>query len=88
MTFILIYYGIVVMGTIAMVGIGNDWATSFGSVLTTMGGIGPGFGKVGPASNFAMISDSSKYLLSFFMLVGRLEIFPILTLFTNWFWRT
>ena len=88
MTFILIYYGIVVMGTFAMVGIGNDWATSFGSVLTTMGGIGPGFGKVGPASNFAMISDSSKYLLSFFMLVGRLEIFPILTLFTHWFWRT
>ncbi len=88
MTFILIYYGIVVMGTFAMVGIGNDWGTSFGSVLTTMGGIGPGFGKVGPASNFAMISDSSKYLLSFFMLLGRLEIFPILTLFTNWFWRT
>lgn len=88
MTFILIYYGIVITGTFALTGLGNDWATSIGSVLTTMGGIGPGFGQVGPASNFAMISDPSKYLLSLFMLIGRLEIFPVLTLFTGWFWKT
>jgi trk system potassium uptake protein TrkH len=68
--------------------LGNSWATSFGSILTTMGGVGPGFGLVGPASNFSMLSDGSKYLLSFSMLLGRLEIFPVLTLFTNWFWRT
>lgn len=86
--FILLYYGIVVICTIAMIGLGNDWATSFGSVATTMGGIGPGFGKVGPVSNFSMLSDPSKVLLSFTMLLGRLEIFPVLTLFTNWFWRT
>ncbi len=88
MTFIIIYYGIVVSGTFLLTALGNDWATSFGSVLTTMGGVGPGFGKVGPASNFAEISDTSKYLLSLFMLIGRLEIFPVLTLFTKWFWRT
>lgn len=87
-TFILLYYGIVIIGTIAMIGLGNDWPTSFGSVITTMGGIGPGFGKVGPASNFSMLSDASKYLLSFTMLLGRLEIFPVLTLFTGWFWKT
>ena len=88
MTFILIYYGIVIIGTFAMVGLGTDWGTAFGSVLTTMGGIGPGFGAVGPASNFALLSDPEKYLLSFTMLLGRLEIFPVLSLFTNWFWRT
>ncbi|WP_159517521.1 TrkH family potassium uptake protein [Sunxiuqinia indica] len=86
--FILLYYGIVVVGTITMIGIGNDWGTSFGSIVTTMGGIGPGFGKVGPASNFSMLTDPSKYLLTFTMLIGRLEIFPVLTLFTHWFWRT
>jgi len=88
MTFILIYYGIVIIGTFAMVALGTDWGTAFGSVLTTMGGIGPGFGTVGPASNFALLSDPEKYLLSFTMLLGRLEIFPVLSLFTSWFWRT
>lgn len=86
--FILLYYGILILGTTAMIGLGNDWPTSFGSIITTMGGIGPGFGKVGPASNFSMLSDASKYLLSFTMLLGRLEIFPVLTLFTTWFWKT
>ena len=86
--FILLYYGIVVAGTIVMVGMGNDWATSFGSVATTMGGVGPGFGTVGPASNFAMLSDTAKIFLSFTMLLGRLEIFPVLAIFTSWFWRT
>lgn len=88
MTFIIIYYGVVISGTFLMMLMGNDWATSFGGILTTMGGIGPGFGKIGPVSNFSMLSDGSKYLLSFSMLLGRLEIFPILSLFTGWFWRT
>ncbi|WP_372775970.1 TrkH family potassium uptake protein [Mangrovibacterium sp.] len=88
MNFIIIYYGVVIAGTFIMMLLGNSWATSFGSVLTSMGGIGPGFGLVGPASNFSMLTDGSKYLLSFFMLLGRLEIFPVLSLFTNWFWRT
>ncbi len=86
-TFIIIYYGVVITGTFLMMAFGNDWATSFGAVLTTMGGVGPGFGKVGPASNFAELSDASKYFCSFNMLLGRLEIFPVLGLFTNWFWR-
>ncbi len=88
MTFILIYYGIVIVGTFTLVALGSDWGTSFGSILTTMGGIGPGFGTVGPASNFALLSDPAKYILSVSMLIGRLEIFPVLTLFTSWFWRT
>jgi len=88
MTFIIIYYGVVIAGTFLLMLLGNSWPTSFGGVLTTMGGVGPGFGEVGPASNFSMLSDNSKYLLSFFMLLGRLEIFPVLSLFTSWFWST
>ncbi|MGQ8337154.1 TrkH family potassium uptake protein [Sunxiuqinia sp. A32] len=86
--FIIIYYAIVVIGTISMTALGSDWATSFGSIVTTMGGIGPGFGLVGPASNFSMLPEASKILLSFTMLLGRLEIFTVLALFTSWFWKT
>ncbi len=88
LNFILVYYGIVIIGTIIMTAFGNSWATSFGSVATTMGGMGPGFGAVGPASNFASLTDPSKYFLCFTMLLGRLEIFPILALFSGWFWKT
>ncbi|MFV0522501.1 MAG: TrkH family potassium uptake protein [Mangrovibacterium sp.] len=87
LNFILVYYGIVLFGTLIMIVFGNSLATSFGSVATTMGGMGPGFGLVGPASNFSMLTDPSKYFLCFTMLLGRLEIFPVLALFTGWFWR-
>lgn len=87
MNFIIIYYGVVILGTYLMILLGNSWATSFGSVLTTMGGVGPGFGEVGPASNFSALSDASKNFLSFSMLLGRLEIFPVISMFTHWFWR-
>lgn len=87
-TFIIFYYGIVISFTFLMMLMNNDWPTSFGAILTTMGGIGPGFGKVGPVSNFSMLTDGSKYLCSLSMLIGRLEIFPVMALFTNWFWRT
>ncbi|MFV0366373.1 MAG: TrkH family potassium uptake protein [Mangrovibacterium sp.] len=86
-TFVLIYYSVVIIGTFVMSVMGNSWATSFGSVLTTMGGMGPGFGLVGPASNFSMLSDPSKYFLCFTMLLGRLEIFPVIALFSAWFWK-
>jgi trk system potassium uptake protein TrkH len=52
-----------------------------------MGGIGPGFGSVGPASNFLHLPAISKYFLTFLMVLGRLEIYAILVLFMKWFWR-
>ena len=64
-----------------------DFATTFSSVLTTINNIGPGISGVGPAENFAAFSDFSKIVFCFDMLVGRLEIFPFLMLFSPNLWR-
>ena len=55
-------------------------------MLCTLNNIGPGFGKVGPTGNFGVFSTGSKLLIIFDMLVGRLEIFPILLLFAPGIW--
>ena len=87
LTFILTYLGIFIISTFIMISIGLDFHTSAGSVATTMGGIGPGFGLTGPSGNFAEISVFGKYFLSFLMILGRLEIYTILILFTPSFWK-
>lgn len=65
----------------------NDFLTNFSATLSCMGNIGPGFNLVGPMANFALYSPLSKILLSLLMLVGRLEIFPIILLFTPRTWK-
>lgn len=85
--FIVLYYSIVAAGTLLMTVWTDDWATSFGAVATSMAGIGPGFGKVGPVSNFAHLPNIAKYFLTLLMVVGRLEIYSILIIFSPAFWR-
>ena len=55
-----------------------DFETTVTSVMTCIGNVGPGFGLCGPMGNFSMFSDFSKIVLSFAMLIGRLEIYPII----------
>ena len=55
-----------------------DFETNFTAVSACFNNVGPGFGAVGPASNFAGYSPLSKLILSFAMLLGRLEIFPLI----------
>ncbi|HMP29972.1 MAG TPA: potassium transporter TrkG [Saprospiraceae bacterium] len=64
-----------------------DLLTAAGAAGTCLGNVGPGVGKVGPAFNFSFFDPSAKYLLSFVMVVGRLELFTILVLFTPYFWK-
>lgn len=64
-----------------------DFATTFSSVLTTINNVGPGISAVGPVENFAAFSDFSKIVFCFDMLVGRLEVFPVLVLFSPDLWR-
>lgn len=64
-----------------------DVETSFTAVLATVSNIGPGVGVVGPMGNFSGFSDFSKLVLSFCMLAGRLEIFPLLVLFQRTTWK-
>ncbi|MBU0935634.1 MAG: TrkH family potassium uptake protein [Spirochaetes bacterium] len=66
---------------------GYDIITSFTATMASLGNIGPGFGLVGPALNYAFFPDYIKVWLSFMMLLGRLEVYTVLILFTKAFWR-
>ena len=66
---------------------GYDLETTLASVISCMSNVGPGLGPAGPMGNFDIFSDLSKVLLSFAMLAGRLEIFPMLILFAPATWR-
>jgi trk system potassium uptake protein len=87
MNFLLIYLMIFVTGSVIISLMGYDILTSFGAVATCLGNVGPGIGKVGPVDNFAFFDPMTKLFLSFLMLLGRLELFTILVLFTPYFWR-
>ncbi|WP_297336098.1 potassium transporter TrkG [Algoriphagus sp.] len=87
MNFLLIYLLTFVLGSLVMSFLGYDLATSLGAVATCLANVGPGIGKVGPVDNFAFFSPTAKIFLSFIMLLGRLELFTILILFTPFFWR-
>lgn len=67
---------------------GLDFETSFSSVIACITNSGPGIGKiVGPAGNYSSLPDFAKWVLSFSMLLGRLEVMTILVIFTKSFWR-
>lgn len=65
---------------------GRDIVTTFTAVLTCMGNVGPGLGAVGPAGNFADFSILSKLILCFDMLAGRLELLPMIMIFSPYAW--
>jgi trk system potassium uptake protein TrkH len=84
----LTFYGIIAIISMAIMSVlGNDFDTSVGAVAATLGNIGPGIGNVGPALNFSEIHVAGKWFLSFLMLVGRLELFTVLVLFSPLFWK-
>ena len=66
---------------------GYDFETNFTSVATTINNVGPGFSLVGPASNFAFFSPLSKIVMIVDMIAGRLELFPLLLLFSASTWK-
>ncbi len=88
LSFIVLYIITFLIGTFLMIALGLDGKTASSSVATCMAGIGPGIGTVGPTSNFAHIPEIGKILLSFFMIIGRLEIYTVIILFTRNFWKS
>ena len=64
-----------------------DFTTNFTAIAATFNNIGPGFNVVGPTGNFSGYSDLSKIVMSLCMLTGRLEIFPMLVLFSPYTWK-
>ena len=86
--FLLLYMILFVIGSILMSIMGYDFMTSVGLVATSLGNVGPGLGGVGPVDNFGWLGDGAKLLSAFLMLLGRLELFTILVLFTPYFWKS
>lgn len=87
LAFIAFYFVMVFVGMMVMSAMGYNLETSVGAVAATLGNIGPGIGAVGPIENYAHLPDVGKWFLSFLMLIGRLELFTVLVLFTPTFWK-
>lgn len=87
MAFFIIYVLIFVFSALFMSMLGLDFDSALGSVAASLGNVGPGIGKVGPADNYSFIPDAGKWWLAFLMLLGRLELFTVLVLFTATFWK-
>jgi trk system potassium uptake protein TrkH len=85
--FLLLYLTAFAAGTLILALLGLDTATSVGATAATLGNVGPGFGLVGPSQNYAALPGAALWLLSFLMLLGRLELFTVLILFTRGYWR-
>ncbi|AGF74747.1 trk system potassium uptake protein TrkH [Bartonella australis AUST/NH1] len=86
--FVCLYMSCLLTGTALLLTTGLDFTSAFTGVLTALSNIGPGFGDIiGPAGNFSTINDNALWILSFLMLVGRLEIVTIFVLFIPAFWR-
>ena len=92
-SFFLLYMFIFMTGTLAfgiVVGAGNggfDMVSSVSAVASALGNVGPGLAEVGPTSAYASVPVAGKWLLSLLMIVGRLEIFPVILLFSRELWR-
>lgn len=87
LAFFIIYILIFVFSSLFMSLLGLDFETSIGAVAASIGNIGPGLGKVGPVENYSFIPATGKWWLAFLMLLGRLELFTVLVLFTTTFWK-
>ena len=87
LAFFIFYFMVFFMSTIVFTLFEPDLPSAMGAVATSLGNIGPGLGRVGPAENFSHIVPIGKWFLSFLMLLGRLELFTVLVLFSPAFWK-
>ena len=88
MAFFFMYALSVTFLTILLGMTGLDFITALSGATTAISNVGPGLGEtIGPAGNFSTLPDTAKWLLSFGMLLGRLELFTVLVLFLPRFWR-
>ena len=87
LAFCFIYISIIVIGTLLMMAMGVGAEESMGCVISSIGNMGPGLGETGPAYSWNALPDAAKWLLSLLMLLGRLELFTVLLLFTPDFWK-
>jgi len=85
--FFLFYISIFIFTTIILSSLELDFQSAIGAAASAIGNIGPAMGQFGPTDNYALLHPFGKWLLTFCMLLGRLEIFTIMVLFSRTFWK-
>lgn len=85
--FFLLYLTMTIVASIILTLLGLDMMTAFSSVAATIGNVGPGFGAVNPSATYSEIPCLGKWVLSFCMLAGRLEIYTVIILLIPEFWK-
>jgi trk system potassium uptake protein TrkH len=85
--FLLLFLLTLALGVLALTLLGLDALTALGAAATTLANVGPGFGLVGPAETYSPISPPALWVMSTLMLLGRLELYTVMILFTRGYWR-
>ena len=86
--FFILYLIIFSFGALIFGVLGLDFMTSIGSSASSLGNVGPAFGKLSPVNNYNSLPDIGKWWSAFLMLLGRLELFTVMILFTPYFWKS
>ena len=86
-TFFVFYLFCILAGWILLMFFGVGIIEAMSTVISSLGNVGPGLGAFGPAFSWAALPDAAKWILSFLMLIGRLELFAVLLLFYSGFWE-
>jgi trk system potassium uptake protein TrkH len=87
LSFFILYIFMFALGGFVMAAMGYDFYSAFGASIACLGNIGPGWGEFGPTDNFAQIPYIGKWILILLMMIGRLEVFTVLLIFTPAFWK-
>ena len=85
--FIFTYIAVLIIGTLIISLNGLGFITSFSCAASCLANVGPGFGLIGPAFNFTALSQFSRLICSFLMIIGRLELYTIIVLFSRHYWN-
>jgi trk system potassium uptake protein TrkH len=86
--FFIFYIMIFILSSIVLSLFGLDFITAAGAAATCIGNVGPGIGAVGPINNFSDLPELVKWILSLLMLLGRLELFTVLIIFSPFYWKS
>jgi trk system potassium uptake protein TrkH len=87
LAFIFLYLFIYTLGSLTMTALGMPLIESLSTVATSLGNVGPGLGEYGPSHSFSGVPSAGKWVLSFLMLFGRLELFTVALILTPYYWK-
>ena len=87
MAYVVFYLLIVIVATLVFCGLGINFDEAFATAFSSINNVGPAIGKYGPTNNFASFPTRGKWVMTLVMLIGRLEIFTVLLLFTPILWK-